>query len=494
MVKNGTSEHRTDLGNARRLVRHFGERMRFAHEWRKWLVYADGRWRIDGSGEIERMAKETVMRIYAEAIGAATDADRQELAKWAARSESEARIRAAVELASSEPGVPIQSQDLDSDPRLLNVANGTLELRTGRLREHRPADLITKQTPVPYDRDATCPQWVRFLRRILADNGELLGFLQRAVGYSLTGETIEQVLFILWGLGNNGKSVFLDVLRSLLGDYGRAADFATFLEWHSEGARSDVARLQGARFVPAIETGDGQRLAEGLVKKLTGGDVITARFLYAEHFEFQPTFKLWLATNHKPTIRGTDHAMWRRIRLVPFTVTIPEEERDLQLAEKLRAELPGILNWAIEGCLTWQRDGLGVPPAIRAATEAYRSEMDVLGGFLEECCEMGPSYKSFAAALYETYRRWCERSGERALPQRGFGRALQERALIRVKSTGGVMAWFGLRLVEIVDGVDALPGKYPYHRPRGKMPENDPLPPLGPLSNGNRVPREEGVA
>ncbi len=480
-------ENRTELGNARRLVRHFGEGIRYVHLWKKWMIYADGCWQVDDSGELARMGKETAVRIYAEALKASSDTDRQELAKWAARSEGEAKIRAAVELAASEPGIPIRPHQLDADPWLLNVANGTLDLRTSRLREHRPADLLTKRLGVSYDPAATCPQWHRFLRRILDENNELLGFLQRAVGYSLTGITTEQVLLFLYGKGDNGKSVFLKVIGALLGDYGHAADFTTFLERHSEGPRNDVARLQGARFVTAIETSDGRRLAEGLVKQLTGGDVITARFLHAEHFEFCPQFKLWLAANHKPTVRGTDHAMWRRIRLVPFTVTIPEEEQDPDLTEKLKRELPGILLWAVEGCQAWQRERLGTPASVRAATAAYRSEMDVLGGFLEECCELGASLRAAATPLYQAYRRWCEQGGERAVSQRDFGAALGEREFHRVKSSG--VYWYGLRLMEQGDeregreGRDRISGNSPCNSSRGETPERGSIPPVPPVAS-----------
>lgn len=479
------AENRTDLGNARRLVRHFGERIRYVHAWKKWLVYGNGRWQVDDSGELERLGKEMVVRIYSEALAASNDTDRQALAKWAANSESVSAIRAAVELARSEPGIPVRPQELDADPWLLNVTNGTLELRTGQLREHRPADLITKQCPVAYDPAGRCPQWDRFLRRVLDNNDELLRFLQRAVGYSLTGSTSEQVLFFLYGKGNNGKSKFLEVLGALLGDYGHAADFSTFLERRSEGPRNDVARLQGARFVTAIETGDGRRLAEGLVKQLTGGDVITARFLHAEHFEFRAQFKLFLAANHKPTIRGTDHAIWRRIRLIPFTVTIPEEERDPEIAAKLKAELPGVLVWAVQGASAWQEERLGAPLAVRNATEAYRSEMDVLGGFLDECCELGASLRAAATLLYQAYRKWCDQGGERAVNQRDFGAALGEREFHRVKSSG--IYWYGLRLLnpgeerEEREVRDHSTGNLPYSASRGETPERGSIPPAPPV-------------
>jgi putative DNA primase/helicase len=480
-VSASAAENCTDLGNARRLVRRHGTRIRYVHPWPRWLVYSGGRWVADDTGELERLAKETALSIYREAIDAERDNERQVLAKWAVKSESQARLHAMIDLASSEPRIPVLPEQLDADLWLLNLQNGTLDLRTGSLRPHAASDLITKLAPVRWDPESQAPTWRGFLERIIPGDPELLGFLQRAIGYSLTGDTGEQVLFFLHGRGCNGKSTLLETYRGLLGDYALQADISTFLERRREGASNDLARLRSARFVAAVEAGEGQRLDEGVVKQLTGGDTVSARMLYSEHFEFRPQFKLWFAANHKPVIRGTDHAIWRRIRLVPFTVTIAEAERDPELPAKLRTELPGILRWAVEGCLAWQRDGLGTPPAVRAATQSYRLEMDVLAAFLEDRCELGAALKAPATALYEAYRSWCERNGERFATQRHFGQALLERDFHRVKSTGGVYAWYGLRLVDPVDEVDRPGGNSPYHFSPSDFPRNGPLGPLGPL-------------
>jgi putative DNA primase/helicase len=472
-----TAENRTQLGNARRLVQQHGDRIRYVHPWRRWLVYGGGRWAPDDTGKLERLAKQTVLNIVQEAIAADADAERQELLKWAARSQSLAQIRAMIDLAASEPGIPILPDQLDADPWLLNVENGTLDLRTGALRPHDAADLITKISPVTWDPDSEAPTWRAFLDQILPGDPQLLGFLQRAIGYSLTGDTGEQVLFFLHGRGCNGKSTLLETLRALLGDYGLQADVGTFLERRRDGASNDLARLRSARFVAAIEASEGQRLAEGLVKQLTGGDTISARMLYSEYFEYRPQFKLWLAANHKPVIRGTDHAIWRRIRLVPFMVTIAEAERDPELPAKLRSELPGVLRWAVEGCLSWRRRGLGTPPAVHTATESYRLEMDVLAAFLDECCEVGPSLKAPATPLYEAYRRWCDRNGERAVSQRAFGEALGERAFVRVKSS--CYAWHGLRLADRADLADRPEGIFSDTSSRGEFSKEGPQGPLG---------------
>lgn len=338
-----------------------------------------------------------------------------------------------ITLAQSERGIPLLPEQLDCDPWLLNVANGTLDLRTGTRQAPRREDLLTKYTAVDHDPDARCPHWDAFLRRIMANNTNMIEFLQRAIGYALTGDCREQVLFLLYGTGANGKSTFLEVVRALLGTYAAQTDFTTFLARSSDTVRNDLARLAGARFVTAVEAEDGRRLDEALVKQLTGGDRITARFLFEEFFEFDPQFKLFLATNHKPVIWSTGHSIWRRIRLIPFTVTIPEAEQDRTLPATLRTELPGILNWALQGCLTWQRGGLGVPKEVEDATQDYRTEMDVIADFLAGSCVWEPGAKVARKVLYETYEVWSARNGERPLSSKVFSKLLKEHGLTQTK-------------------------------------------------------------
>jgi putative DNA primase/helicase len=342
--------HLTGGGNGQRLVDLHGLDIRYVHPWKQWLVWDGRRFQPDTTGELMRRAKMGVLRLYAEAAAERDPDRRKALATWARRSDSEARMREMINLAASEPYVPVRPAELDSQPWRLNVEDGTIDLRTGELLPHSRRDLITKLAPVRFDPKATCPTWLAFLDRVLGHDADLVGFLQRAIGYSLTGDTGEQVLFFLYGTGANGKSTLLETLRALLGDYAQQTDFTTLLERRGDGPRNDIAALQGARFVAAIEAAEGRRLAEGLVKQLTGGDAVSVRKLYSEPFTFRPEFKLWLAANHKPVIRGTDQAIWRRIRLVPFTIAIPEGERDHELGLKLRAELPGILRWAVAGC------------------------------------------------------------------------------------------------------------------------------------------------
>jgi len=450
--QNKTSEYMgftlTDLGNAQRLVHRHGKDLRFLHLWGKWLLWNGTRWVKDDTGEIYRRAKDTVKSIYAEASEVDDAEKREAIAKHALKSESNLRIKAMCSLAESEPGIPITPDQLDANPWLLNCPNGVLDLQTGKLREHRREDYLTKIIPIEFTESATCPRWIEFLNQIMDGNQNLIDFLQKAVGYSMTGDTREQTLFFLYGLGSNGKSTFLDVIKKVLGDYAMQMSPDTLMmKDRGGGIPNDIARLRGARFVAASEIEEGRRLAEVQIKELTGGDTITARFLHQEFFEFKPEFKLFLAGNHKPRIKGTDEGIWRRIRLIPFTVIIPEDKRDKSLPDKLRNELPGILNWAIEGCLMWQREGLGMPDEVKAATDSYRSEMDVIAAFIEENCLINKQIITPAAQLYKTYTSWCEESGERAISQRAFGMKLTERGFTRTRGTGGRWTWQGIGIL-----------------------------------------------
>ena len=441
--------HLSDLGNARRLVAEHGADLRYCYQLGKWFVWDGRRWTEDAMAAAERYAKATVCSMYARAASLPETHARKELARHALRSESHRQIAAMIALSRSEPGVPVLTDQLDLDPWALNVLNGTIDLRTGALRPHRRDDLITRLAPVVYDPDATCPTWTAFLEQILDGNLAMLAFLQRAIGYSLTGSTRERVLFLLHGAGSNGKSTLLEAVRAVLGEYAQRTPTQTLLARRDSTIPNDLARLRGARFVSAAETDEGRHLAEGLVKDLTGGDTIAARFLRAEWFDFRPEFKLWLATNHKPVIRGTDRGIWDRIRLIPFNVSIPDERQDKELAGKLMLELPGILGWAVKGCLDWQRAGLDLPEEVRDATEGYRTEMDTLAAFLDERCTVAPAESAAARDLYAAYRTWCEDTGERWTSQKAFGLRLRERGFTSERvGRAKVHTWLGVGLAE----------------------------------------------
>lgn len=444
--------HNSDLGNARRLVAAHGADIRYVPPWKGWLVWDGVRWRRDETGLVMRRAKKVATELFKEACNISDPDVRKDRIRFALRSEMEPRLRATMELAKSEPGIPVLPKDLDTDPDLLNVANGTLDLRSGELLAPGRDRLLTKLAPVRYDPGARCPLWESFLDRIFEGNSRLIDYVRRAAGYSLTGSTEEHVFFLLYGTGQNGKSTFLEVLRHVLGDYAQQADFTTFLESSHERVRNDVARMFGTRFVTAIEAKRKCTLDEAVIKQLTGGDVVTARFLYGEFFEFQPAFKVWLAANHKPEITGTDEGIWRRVQLVPFTVSIPKPEQDLGLKAKLWEEAEGILRWAVDGCLEWRRVGLSAPPEVTLATTAYRADSDVLAGFLADHCVLGPGQSVGASELYATYVIWADQQrGEGKLSQRALSSALEERGVLKDRGGGGGrVRYLGIAL----DGVE----------------------------------------
>ena len=438
----------TDLGNAERLVAQHGKDLRFAPGL-GWLAWDGRRWKRDTDGEPMRRAKHSARSIYADIALADEGEERKRVFAWAQRSQSESSLRKAVKLAETERPVIVDPNDLDAHPYLLNVANGTVDLRTGVLREHRREDLLTKITSVVYDPDATSELWDSFLATVTGGDAELAGFYQRAVGYSLTGHTNEEVLFFAHGPTATGKSSLLEAGKGVFGEYATTADFETFLKHRGDaGIRNDVARLAGARLVISIEVDDGKALAEGLLKLLTGGDTVAARFLYRETFEFQPSFKLWLAANDRPKVRADDGAMWRRILQLPFTHVIPESDRDDRIKVELRtnpAVESAILAWAVHGCLEWQRIGLAVPAIVLDYTAEYRAENDPLREWLTDCCDLAASAWTASANLRRSYEAWCETNGEKPIGPKAFGHALATKGHTAEKS-GGVRGWRGISL------------------------------------------------
>jgi putative DNA primase/helicase len=446
----------SDRANAVRLARVFGQQLLHV-ERIGWHTWTGTHWRRSDE-EAVRVAAQLSRVILKEAAILAEEASREaseerreilanragKLATCAHKSESRVRVDAALWFARALLNIHIE--ELNRELYALNVQNGVIDLHTGELREHRRTDFITRCCPVAYDPKAKAPKWGTFLRRIFADNVAVIDFVQRAAGYSLTGDTGEQCLFILHGSGANGKSVLLEVLGRMLGAYAKQAAPDLLLAKNQDRHPTEVADLFGSRLVTAVETSEGRRLAEALVKQMTSGDKMRARFMRQDFFEFDTTHKLWLATNHKPQVRGTDYAIWRRIRLIPFEVTIPEDKRDPKLAAKLIAEeLPGILTWAVQGCLAWQKKGLKPPEKVQAATKAYREEMDVLAGFLGECCVIHTNANARASALYTAYKKWCETAGEYCVSQTIFGGQLTERGFERYTNNG---VWYqGIGLV-----------------------------------------------
>jgi putative DNA primase/helicase len=364
--------------------------------------------------------------------------------------ESRDGINACLELAKSMPGIRCSVKDFDAHPLWLNTQTCTMDLETGETWAHRPADMLTKVTNAGYDPTATAPAWDAFLDQVVPDVATQR-FLQRSVGYCLSDLMSEQCMWFLYGLGRNGKTTFINAIRRMLGEYAMTTKASTLMvKQHGDDRRSDVAVLKGARFVSATEAEDGQHLAESLLKEITGEDPITARLLYAEFFTFEPTFKIWLAANHKPIIRGTDLAIWRRIHMVPFQETIKPEDIDRELPTKLYAERDGILNWALNGWRDYRQHGLQVPPLVVQATAAYRAEMDPLTDFLEESCVVEDGTSCTASDLYQTYRAWAEGAGVRfPMKQKTLGTQLEERGFTSHRGTGGSRQWRGLRPITL---------------------------------------------
>lgn len=438
----------TDLGNARRLVATYGHHLRYVAEWGRWIVWNGRCWQPDVTGEVMRRAKLTAEQILDEA----RDDKSEKLFRHALKSQSATGLTAMVNVASTEPTIPVLVSELDADPWLLTVANGTVNLKTGQLHHSDPDDLIAKESPVKWDPNAVCPAFDAFLERILPDSA-VRDFVQRAVGYSLTGLTTEHVLLMLHGSGGNGKSVFTETLMRLMGDHAApASPKLLVVEKHSEHPTA-IADLHGRRLVIAQEIEQGHRLDEALVKQLTGGDQLKARFMRQDFWSFTPTHKLWVACNHKPRIRGTDHGIWRRIRLVPFEVTIPATEQDKNLATKLAAELPGILNWALAGCLAWQRDGLEPPDAVVVATDMYAKESDLVAQFLDERCIVGDQYQVRSSDLYAEYKSWCQDNGlDHPLSQKALAQQLDEKGYDRTENRNHQAIWLGVGLLDVRNG------------------------------------------
>lgn len=450
----------TDMGNAERLIARHGHDIRYCHAWKRFVVWDGRRWKPDDTGEVTRRAKQTVRAIYAEAAAVVGDDDeskalRRALAGWAVRSENRSRLEAMIALAASEHGVSVTPDELDRDPWKLTCLNGTLDLRTGHLHPHNRADMITRLAPVEYDPAATCPTFDAFLARIFANRRTVIDFVRKATGYSMTGDTSERAMFILHGTGANGKSTLVETLAAGLGDYALTTPAETLMVKRDSSIPNDVARLRGARFVTAAESEEGRRLAESLVKRLTGGtDQVSARFLHAEFFDFKPVGKYWLSTNHKPSIRGTDDAIWSRIRLIPFDVTIPPAEQDKRLPAKLKDELPGVFAWMVAGCLAWLRDGLDAPAEVAAASAAYRAEQDVLAGWLAECCEQNADAWTSARAAFDSFKDYAN---DNRITQTEFGKRLREKEFAP-KRQNNVRGWAGFELLDAEAGTRLLPG------------------------------------
>lgn len=433
-------EETTDLGNARRLVKRYGAKTRYVGTWGKWLAWDGTRWKRDGTGVVDRCAQKTARRIYDEARDTRNRRRGKKLRAWAKQSQSKPRLEAMKALAASQPEVAITHEVLDRQPHLLNCKNGTVDLRTGELRPHDPADLITQTTGVEYPTDPVVPSlWLQTLDTVFDGDKAIIEFLQRLFGLILLGEVREHLLPIFHGDGANGKSVVVETVMGVMGEYALKAPRGLCTASKHEQHPTALADLCGKRLAVITETADGERLDEALVKELTGGDTVRARRMREDFWQFEPSHSVLMVTNHRPLVSGVDNGIWRRIKLIPFNVEIPESKQDPELRRKLKAEYAGILRWMVEGCLACQFEGLRPPEAVELATSEYRREMDSFGQFVQECCDLGSNCSIRSSLLINAYEEWCDDQGLQPISRVAFGKHLKKLPGVYKRRSNGIV-------------------------------------------------------
>ena len=433
----------SEIKLSEQFIGRYGKSILFCYTTATWYIWRSGRWIEDKNGLIHELVKAFIKISIKQSVSST----RKNSSKVAMSISTYAKIRNILKLAMTNHKVSVSSSRFDLDPMTINVINGVINLRNGELSRNRKCDLITKQACITFDPSKSCPNWLYFLQQTMSNDNDLINYLQRAVGYSLTGSLEEQALFYAYGTGANGKSTFLNIIRLLLGEYSENTPFDTFLAGRMTGAvRDDLARLRGIRFLTTVEVEPGKTLSESTIKTATGGDPITCRFLYGKYFTYTPQFKIWMAANTMVNVRGTDHGIWRRIHLIPFNNTIAPEEQDKHLYEKLTNEMSGIFNWALEGCIEWQRQGLNPPDVVVNATDKYRASQDPLADFLREMCTLSDNYSVTKKLAYETYSQWCENNHEKPLKKRAFGELLRARNIGEDKTgIGHIWTRIGLK-------------------------------------------------
>ena len=437
----------TDAGNADRFVAMYKDQVRYSAIHHKWYIWNGKYWEQD-DGAITTYALSCIRNIINEAEMQQDSDKRRDLIKHSLRSESAGRLKAVTELAATYPEIKLLPEQMDANPWLLNCQNGTINLKTGKLQPFEAKNYMTKMCKAEYDPNCPTPLWIALLDKVTRGDKAMQRYIQKAFGYALTGDTSEQAIFILYGTGSNGKSTLLNIFSEILDTYAQSAKSDTFMEKKNDNVNNDIARLNGARFVTAIEMQENKRMSESLIKSMTGGDRLVTRFLYGEFFEYTPQFKVFLAVNHKPVIRDDTNSIWRRIKLIPFMNTFTEQERDKHYSAKILAsEMPGILAWAVQGCLLWQQEGLTMPDDVTQATQAYKAEMDSFALFFDECCVEKEEAHVSNKMLRAKYDEWCKENGEYALTQRPFSQKLLERGYQKRRaSQSGAYEWFGFAL------------------------------------------------
>lgn len=436
----------TDTGNAHRLYDKYGKILKYSYNRKKWYFWTGKVWTLDESGEVKKLADDICEDLKKEAWNIQDDDLQEQALKFAKRTAGSTAKESMVKECQHLYDIPAAPEDFDSYTDFMNCQNGIINLRNGELMPHDANFMMSKISNTEYDLRHDKPEkWLKFLDDVTAGDKELQEYIQRCVGYSISGSNKEQCAYFLYGMGNNGKSTFLDTIADLLGNYAMNVQPDTLmlqsrLGSSGGGANSDIARLKSARFITCEEPTEGMRLNEGLLKQLTGGSRVTARHLYGDEFEFTPEFKIWVATNHKPTIRGTDFGIWRRIKLIPFEVNIPADKVDKNLKYKLREEFPQIFAWAVEGCMKWQKDGLKEPERVLDATKEYKHEMDLVAGFIEQCVMINydaPDHV-MASDLFNVYRQWAKQNNEYEMSSKKFFTEVQKKLPEKGRSGKGI--------------------------------------------------------
>lgn len=445
-----------DTGNADRFIDRYGNLYKYSYIANKFYIYDGMKWKIDDKGSIRKLIDEMIESIKDEKIIHSDDVTEEEAREFFQKYYKKTRGTQAKknimnELMHRRPATP---DDFDRDDMLINVANGYIDLTSRELYKHDINKMFSQITNTDYTEKMQPAVWLDFLNDIFAGDQKVIRYIQKALGYSLTGSTREQIMFILFGKGRNGKSIFVEVISEILGDYSNNMQAKSLMVKKNDNVNTDIARLSKARFVTSSEPNEGFRFDEGLIKQLTGGDKVTARFLYAEEFEYTPKFKIWVSTNHKPIIRGTDDGIWRRLVLIPFDVQIPEEKVDKDLKYKLLREAPAILNWMAEGAYMWMQEGLAMPEKLKEASKAYRNEMDVIEQFIEDECKRVDDAKVKVNELYELYKRWANDNGNYKMSNKDFGIKMKEK--FKYKKTNSGMFYFGLKIPSKYPGLESI--------------------------------------
>ena len=439
-----------DMGMAQRFLDRLPHRFLYSMTDKMWYAYNGSYWEQDNQGLIEKAADEVINNLKNESLVVQDDADKEKVQKaWLKFIKGERSRSSKVNMINEiKHLVPVLHSQWDKEKMMLNTPSGYIDLTNGTLHDHDYKKMFTQETGVDYTEKVDCPLWIEFLNQTFQNDQELIHFIQKIVGYSLTGSNAEQVMFILFGNGRNGKSVLLNIIKYISGSYAKTMNATTIMQKRNssgQGPTSDIARLEGARLVVSSEANEGDRIDESLIKQMTGGDTLVARYSYGRDFEFDPVFKLWMATNHMPKIYGTDEGIWRRLIIIPFTHTVKKENIDKNLEYKLKAESMGILKWAIDGAMMWQREGLNPPEVIKQASQDYREEMDVIEAFISESCVVGDEFKVKASELFDAYKKWADETNNwEGMSNTKFGMEITKR--FKKKKTMHGIFYYGIDL------------------------------------------------